>query len=175
MRIILLFLISIFYSCQLFKLSNKEYIFKKEGILFISWNNPDYIDSLKFKDDINKLFLRDIFLPLDSFDSSKSLKSNFIGGGKGKGIELGVLNERPMLDSLALRLNNDSIISPCYSEKGFSIVPVILTYKKISDFPKIENCGNKVTLSIGKNEVQFEYETFSIEVIKIELLRKYLH
>lgn len=156
-------------GCQIFRGTNNNSTFTQKGILFLSANNPEYIDSLKYKDELNILYLRDIFLPVKDFDSTKSLQNKFFEDNLGKGVELGYFKERMKFDSSALQLFTDSVASLCYMESRFSIIPVLITYRKLSDYPKTVNCGNLFTLWLGKRKVHVSYETYSIELLKIEV------
>ena len=142
----------------------------KSGILFLSHNNPLYIDSLKSKDDFNQLFMKDIFIPFKNFDSLKSVSDNFLANNLGEGIEVGFFEERIKFLTLAEKFQNDTIFSPCYKEKEYSIIPVSFTFKRISASPDIINCGNKVTLMTNGKIVEFFYKTPSIEMLKFESL-----
>lgn len=162
-------LLILLLSCGIF-LHKRKYgtLVAQKGILFLSHNNPFYIDSLKSTHDFNDLFINDIFIPFKNFDSSKSLSDNFSSNNLGEGVEVGLFEERVKFATLAERFRNDSIFSPCYKEKEYSIFPVSFTFKKLSASPDIYNCGNKVTLMTNGKIVAFFYKTHSIEIVAIE-------
>lgn len=114
--------------------------------------------------------MKDIFIPFKNFDSLKSVSDNFLANNLGEGIEVGFFEERIKFLTLTERFQNDTIFSPCYKEKEYSIIPVSFTFQRISASPDIINCGNKVTLMTNGKIVEFFYKTPSIEMLKFESL-----
>ena len=164
---------TLYISCNN-SLNNKkrDQVITEKGILFLSNNNVYYIDSLKDKDHIETLFLRDVFLPLKKTDVITELQSAFFTENLKEGIELGILNNRKELKAQAASYPNDSSFSPCYTEKTYFILPVTLKYKLVSTSPEIFNCNNEVSLLTNNKKITFKYKTSSIEILQLQTIDK---
>jgi hypothetical protein len=165
---ILLFFLSLFSVFTFAQnAKRKPIIIEQKGFVFFSHNNAEYIDSLKYRHVIEQPYTRDIFIPSKALNNNKSAIENFITADLKHGVELGVFDQRETLRRKALALNNDTTGSICYKENSFAIMPVLIRYKKFSDFPKIYSCDNTVLLLNNKRLIRFSYETPSIEIMSI--------
>lgn len=167
-EILLVIVIALCSSSLLAQKKKTSYqLYQMKGFIFFSENNKDYIDSLKNKHVIYQPFLRDIFIPSSKIDTSKTLIYNFLNSSNNNGIELPPFKERQYLKSMSTSFSNDSTLTECYKEKEFSLVAVIIKFKKYSNYPKIYNCHNTVVLLNQKRVIKFKYATPSIDVQKV--------
>lgn len=149
----------------------KPIIIEQKGFVFFSFNNVEYIDTLKNRHVIEHPYTRDIFIPSKALNNKKSLIENFLNADLKHGIELGSFDQRERLRNKAIAFSNDTTGSICYSENSFAILPVLIRYKKFSDYPKVYSCDNTVLLRNNKRIIRFTYATPSIQLISVTSLK----
>jgi hypothetical protein len=170
-----LYVVSIAQSSKItkghFVSANNYQIISSKGFIFFSKNNIYYIDSLKDEEVIRAPFLTDIFIPAGRFKNKNSLFDNFLMAKFKQGIRLVPFKQRDILLSKSLLLTNDTLGNECYKEKTYNILPVLIRYKKFSNYPMYHYCGNTVILLTNNRLVKFQYSTPSIEVISVSPLK----
>jgi hypothetical protein len=165
------FLSTIFYSSySVAQRKSKDYeVVTQKGVLFLSWNNIHYIDSIN-KHSIDVLYTPDIFLPIKEMDTASSIAKSFFSENLRTGVEILYLNARSDYLQKAQSYKNDSVGTPCYTEKGYSLLPVCIKYKQWKKYPNILVCHAPVVVYLNGRKVSFRYSTPSVEVLEITLL-----
>jgi hypothetical protein len=149
---------------------SKEYeILEQKGILFLSWNNIHYIDSIN-KHSIDVLYTPDIFLPMKKMDAASSIAKSFFTENLRTGVEILDLNGRNDYMQKAQSYKNDSVGTPCYTEKGYSLLPVCIKYKRWKKYPNILVCYAPLVVYLNGRKVSFRYSTPSVELLEITVL-----
>jgi len=150
---------------------NDNQALTQRGIVFFSINNARYIDSLAKLDDLNVLYLPDIFLPVYKLDTNTSVLKNFNTRNLKPGVGLFSLKNRNELFKLSQTFKNDTLGSPCYEVGEYKLLPILITYKIRQYSPNILNCAKPIYLSSDNSIIMFRYNAPSIEIMKVQTLK----
>lgn len=155
-------------------LSNLVYsqkVCNQKGFLFFSKSYEMLLDSLKLKDNVELLFVPDIFFPVQKNNSKKLYYNDFIKGNIQKGICLSNINKREMLKIKAKKfLNVDT--SQCYTSKEFFLLPIRIKYIVMSKDNMILPCNSPLTVLGPKGEMTLTFSDYDIKVLSINSLQK---
>ena len=141
----------------------------QKGILFLSWNNVFYIDSIN-KHSIDVLYTPDIFIPIKKMDDGTSLINSFRTENLKTAIAIPYFERRNRYKEGAQSFKNDSIGTPCYTEKGYSLLPVCIKYKRWKKYSNILICQAPIVVYSNARRVSFRYITPDIEILEITVL-----
>ncbi len=140
----------------------------QRGIIFLSNNYQKYLDILKVKDDINFIFLPDIFFAVEHIDTSRSLFENFKEVRNKTGIEVKIENRKYFWNEGSF-YTNTSDGQACYNDTAFVLLPVNIRYKIWKNDPKIISCETAL-INVNGTVDSFQYSTPSNEIMSLEII-----